>query len=113
MTMINARSGGNCVSGNHKPFSLIVPALLLIALLAMTASSFAADAPQKGECSATDSFTGELLNPGVNLGNIQHLECSRMRLTVPAGLRCEIGVLEESASAGLLPQFKLRTSTGL
>jgi hypothetical protein len=71
MTTINARSGDNCISGNHKPFSLILPALLLMALLATTASSFAADAPQKGECGTTDSFSGELLNPGVNLGNIR------------------------------------------
>jgi hypothetical protein len=70
MTMINARSGDNSVCGNHKAFSLILPALLLITLLATTASSSAADTRQNAECSTTDSFTGALLSPSVNLGNI-------------------------------------------
>lgn len=69
MTMLS-RSEDKYVSGHRKPFSLIFPALLLVAILGTAGSSLAADTPQK-ECSATDSFGAGQLTPLLNLGNIQ------------------------------------------
>ena len=57
----------NFAPANHKPFSLIFPALLLFAVLATAGSSVA----QKAECSASDSFAADQLKPALNLGNIQ------------------------------------------
>jgi hypothetical protein len=71
MKILSSRSENNSVLENHKPFSLIFPALLLTVVLAIAGSSFATDTPQKSECSTTDSLAGAPLDPGVNLGNIK------------------------------------------
>jgi hypothetical protein len=70
MKILSNRSEDNHVHENHKPFSLIFPALLLIAVLAIAGSSAAADTPQKSECSASDSPAAGNVDPGLNLGNI-------------------------------------------
>jgi hypothetical protein len=70
MKVLTTRSEGNYVPGNLKPFSLIVATLLLIAVLATAGSSFAADTPQKGECSAIDLSAAANVVPTLNLGNI-------------------------------------------
>jgi len=55
---------------NQKAFSLIFPALLLIAVFATAGSSFATDTPQRNECSPTDSSSAAKVDPILNLGNI-------------------------------------------
>ena len=70
MKFLSTRFESSYVAHNQKLFSLIFPTLLLIAVLATSGSSFAEDTAQKAECSATDSSTSALLDPGLNLGNI-------------------------------------------
>jgi hypothetical protein len=70
MKILSTRSRNTYIPENPKPFTLIFPALVLIALVSTAASSWAADTAQKGECSTGNSFAGAPLDPGVNLGNV-------------------------------------------